>query len=112
MGVHRGPRFQGESGWGVENVRAACVLCATGHDARADVWALGLIALEVATRRIPFHHVKEVVLTGNLGRPEAVNPPLFLPDDCPGFFLTRRIAVSVCAHHVYSSNARAHSTVV
>ncbi len=98
----------------MERERGECDAChsrATGHDARADVWALGLIALEVATRRIPFHHVKEVVLTSNLGRPEAVNPPLFLPDDCPGMHTRYFLNCFTSFHRMHSSYARACWTV-
>ncbi len=53
------------------------------HSKRSDIWALGLIGAELATRAVPFADAVEAALTANLSRPDAQNLPLALPEDCP-----------------------------
>ncbi len=53
------------------------------HSKRSDIWALGLIGAELATRAVPFADAVEAALTANLSRPDAQNLPLGLPEDCP-----------------------------
>lgn len=53
------------------------------HSYKSDMWSFGLIALEVATREIPFHSIVEVALVANLSNASATNFPTNIPDDCP-----------------------------
>lgn len=53
------------------------------HSRRSDIWALGLVGVELATRAIPFAGVVEQALIANLSASSASNLPVALPEDCP-----------------------------
>eukprot|EP00455_Lapot_gusevi_P042344 TRINITY_DN5009_c0_g4_i3.p1 TRINITY_DN5009_c0_g4~~TRINITY_DN5009_c0_g4_i3.p1 ORF type:complete len:282 (+),score=60.67 TRINITY_DN5009_c0_g4_i3:91-936(+) len=75
-------------------------------DAASDIWSLGLLAAELATRDVPYgSQLREPVIAANLANRDAQNLDLKLPHDIPDT-LARFIGLCVCRRPSERSNAQ------